>query len=186
MARGIRRFPIFKRDEDYQIFMMIMKEIQAKKEFTLHCYCLMTNHFHIQVSTKDIEVWKLMQPLLNSYAKYFNKTYGYTGHLFENRYTSRLIENPIYFLEVSRYIHLNPVKAGMVRGPSDYEYSSYRTYIGELLPTLEDDEKVLSYFVNSSNPREEYRMFVEGDASHHEFEREIQTDMKEDDNWLPW
>ena len=97
-------------------------------------------------------------------------------------------------MEVSRYIHLNPVKAQMVRGPLDYEYSSYGFFaegkrdskqkaeimIGELV----DTGRVLGCFGNNS--REQYRMFVEGKISHSEQELLIQKDMKEDDMWLPW
>ena len=102
-----------------------------KRLFTLHAYCLMTNHFHLELTTAKDPIWMIMKPLMNSYAKYFNQKYGFEGHLFDSRYTSGLIEDEIYFLEVSRYIHLNPVKAKMVRESQAYEYSSYQVYIRE-------------------------------------------------------
>ena len=129
----------------------------------------------------------------------FNHRYSFTGHLFEGRYTAQLIEDERYFLEVSRYIHLNPVKARMVRTPLDYEYSSYGEYVNDdhenmsdkketscrrLISELVETSRVLSCF--RYNPREQYRMFVEGKISHAEQELLIQKDMKEDDMWLPW
>ena len=94
----------------------------------------------------------------------------------------------IYFLEVSRYIHLNPVKAQMVREPLDYKYSSYANFLSDdkdtLFSQVIDTSRVLSGFRN--NPHEQYRMFVEGKISHAEQELLIQKDMKEDDMWLPW
>ena len=122
-------------------------------------------------------------------------TNSFTGHLFEGRYTACIIEDERYFLEVSRYIHLNPVKAKMVREPLDYEYSSYPLFmsdgseenvskISSHIAELVDTSRVLSCF--RTNPKEQYRMFVEGKISHEEQELLIQKDMKEDEMWLPW
>ena len=137
-----------------------------------------------------------------------DQRYGYVGHVFDSRYTSCLIEDDRYFLEVSRYIHLNPVKAQMVREPLAYEYSSYGLFVGndadssgessgetghksgmsakvsDTIKELVVTHRVLNCFKN--NPREQYRMFVEGKISHAEHEILIQKDMKEDDLWLPW
>lgn len=110
----------------------------------------------------------------------------------------QLIEDERYFLEVSRYIHLNPVKAMMVREPIAYEYSSYERFVNvagersirsqsksvEFIAELVETSRVLGCFRN--HPREQYRMFVEGKISHAEQELLIQKDMKEDDMWLPW
>ena len=129
-----------------------------------------------------------MQQLMNYYARTYNGKYGYIGHLFESRYTSCLIENDVYFLEVSRYIHLNPVKAAMVREPIDYQYSSYETYVSDRSGAegmdLLDTSRVLGCF--GKNSREHYRMFVEGKISHAEQEMLILKDMNEDERWLPW
>ena len=128
----------------------------------------------------------------------FTIKYKLTGHLFENRYTAQLIEDERYFLDVRKYIHLNPVKAQMVRNPLEYKYSSYELFvdptkssaegkkniISGLISDMVKTEKVLDAFRN--NPREQYRMFVEGRISHSEQEMLIQKDMKEDDMWLPW
>ena len=187
MARGNRRTALFRSDEDYRVFIMQLVKIQKKYPFDLHAYCLMTNHFHLEITTGDDPIWKIMKPLMQNYAMWFNQKYGYEGHVFDSRYTSCLIENDSYFLEVNRYIHLNPVKAQMVNEPVAYDYSSYKRYMSEesedILARIIDTGRVLSFF--SHDPREQYRMFVEGRISHADQERLIQMDMKEDDMWLP-
>ena len=191
--------PIFKAEDDYLFFIECINCIKEKHPFIVHSICLMTNHFHMIIESMDVELWKIMQKLLSIYAEQFNHRHAYTGHLFEGRYTACLIEDDIYFLEVSRYIHLNPVKAQMVREPIAYEYSSYskfvtepgynvfsgrRSKVTEAINELVDTDKVLSAF--GHNPREQYRMFVEGKISHAEQEMLIQKDIKEDDMWMPW
>ena len=195
MGRGNRHCAIFKEQEDYVLFLMLLKKVMERYPFVLHACCLMSNHFHLELTTKDSPIWKIMQPLMNHYARIFNHKNGFDGHLFDARYTSCLIEDERYFLEVSRYIHLNPVKAAMVREPSAYEFSSYRIYVSDkeqktakkfqaALTELIDTSRALDAF--GHNSREQYRMFVEGKISHEEQEMLIRKDMKEDDMWLPW
>ena len=192
MARGNRHCPIYQGEEDYEIFLMLLREVQKRYPFILHAYCLMTNHFHLELTTKSDPIWKIMKPIMNHYARTFNQKYGYEGHLFDGRYESPIIEDERYFLEVSRYIHLNPVKARMVREPLDYKYSSYRCYVdseneqvkGQHTVIEPDTERVLGAF--RGDPREQYRMFVEEKISHAEHEMLIMKDMKENESWLPW
>ena len=187
MGRGNRRAAIFTSDEDNAVFLMQLKKVKERYPFDLHAYCLMTNHFHLELTTKDEPIWKIMKPLMQNYAMWFNKRYGYEGHVFDSRYTSCLIEDNVYFLEVNRYIHLNPVKARMVSDPLDYKHSSYSIYLNDEnkygMGDLMEKERVLGAFPN--NPRDQYRMFVEEKISHSENELLIQKDMKEDDMWLP-
>jgi REP element-mobilizing transposase RayT len=187
MGRGNRRTAVFKTDEDYRLFLKLLETIKERYPFDLHAFCLMTNHFHLEITTGEDPIWKIMQPLMNHYARNFNQRYDYTGHLFESRYTSCLIEDERYFLEVSRYIHLNPVKAQMVREPRAYSYSSYKNYVSDEkndFSSLLETERVLGAF--HRNDREQYRMFVEGKISHAEQELLIQKDIGEDEQWLPW
>ncbi|SEA38357.1 REP element-mobilizing transposase RayT [Oribacterium sp. KHPX15] len=193
MSRGNRRSSIFKEEWDYQMFIVCLKSVKELYDFKIYSICLMTNHFHMVVGTGDTEIWKIMHKLLLSYAASYNMKYKLTGHLFENRYIGQLIENETYLLEASRYIHLNPVKAQMVREPLSYKYSSYADFVsvrdnksgnGSVFRELTDTSRVLGCFRN--NPAEQYRMFVEGKISHAEQEMLIQKDMKEDDMWLPW
>ena len=114
MGRGNRHGVIYRDRDDYGLFLRLLKEVQNRYPFVLQAYCLMTNHFHLELTTVNDPIWKIMKPVMNHYARMFNQKYGYDGHLFDSRYTSCLIEDDRYFLEVSRYIHLNPVKATMV------------------------------------------------------------------------
>ena len=192
MSRGNRRTEIFRDASDHLRFLECMQIIKEKHPFHIHALCLMTNHFHIAVETKEIELWRIMQKILSLYAEEFNHKYNFTGHVFEGRYTACLIENERYFLEVSRYIHLNPVKAQMVRAPQEYDYSSYGLFVprgkkpgkaDQIISKLVNTSRVLEYFGN--DPNEQYRMFVESRIAHTEQEQMIQKEMKEDDMWLP-
>jgi REP element-mobilizing transposase RayT len=199
MSRGNRRTALYKERADYLRFLECVSISKEQYGCKIHAICLMTNHFHMIVETDKYELWKMMQKMLHPYSMDFNHKYNFTGHLFESRYTARLIEDEKYFLEATRYIHLNPVKSMMVRGPLDYEYSSYSSFFkGESENSNDkcgsDTENMISQIVDTSrvvdcfqnNSREQYRMFVEGKISHAEQEMLIQKDMKEDEMWLPW
>ena len=184
MARSVRSMPLYKSKDDYEIFFVMLQRTREKYPFTIHSYCLMTTHFHMLITTIKDEIWKIMKRLMQNYAMYFNRKYGTRGHVFDSRYVSRLVEDERYFLEVSRYIHLNPVQANMVRSPLDYKYSSYECYVADKDNELVDRKEILDFF--GGNQAEQYRRYVEGAISHAEQELMIQKDMREDEKWLPW
>lgn len=185
MERGIRRQEIFKEEMDYQMFMAILKKVVERYEATVHAYCLMTNHIHLLLETNKSEIGKIMQKIAGDYARTYNRKYGYRGHLFEDRYKSCLVKDDAYFLQTSRYIHLNPVKARMAAHPEDYRWSSYRTVLGMSDDKITVREKTLGYFKGKSVHR--YRDFVE-DIGHKYTvtETEIHKEIEEDEIWLPW
>ncbi|MFA7468854.1 MAG: transposase, partial [Desulfotomaculaceae bacterium] len=121
--------------------------------------CLMTNHFHLQVETGDINISQVMKRINMLYAIYFNHKYNFVGHLFQDRYRAELIETTPYHLEISRYIHLNPVRASIVERPNLYQWSSYRVYTGEQQDQLTTTTKILGCFAPPSV--QHYRNFVE-------------------------
>lgn len=184
MSRGVRGGQIFKEDSDYKLFMEIIKRYMDKLGFVIHSYCMMTNHFHLQLETKDVNISVIMEKILKAYANNFNAKYHFAGHVFQGSYKALLIEDPIYFLETSRYIHLNPVKARMVNRPEDYEYSSYRHYVGIQSEDILYKDRILNYF-RDGNPYE-YAKYVEAKMNHEEYENRIMIGLGEDDNWLPW
>ena len=159
MERGIRRQEIFKEEMDYQMFLAILKKVVESYETTVHAYCLMTNHIHLLLETNVSEIGRIMQKIAGDYARTYNRKYGYRGHLFEDRYKSCLVKDDAYFLQTSRYIHLNPVKARMAAHPEDYRWSSYRTVLGMSDDRITVREKTLGYFKGKSVHR--YRDFVE-------------------------
>ncbi len=198
MSRGNRKKNIFEDVEDYVRFLDMVQDAQEMYGFTVHAICLMTNHFHIEIETSEVALSRIMQRIKSLYAEDFNYRHHYSGHLFEGRYNACLILNDRYFLEVSRYIHLNPVKAGMVREPAAYEYSSYGAYApcdedrpfgkaGKMIEDLVDRSRILHMLADSQvEAREQYRLFVEGRASHEEHETLIRKEIGENEFWMPW
>ena len=193
MNRGNRKESIFRDNEDYLLFLQKVKEVKSIYPCKIHALCLMPNHFHLELETEDVEPGKIMSKLLSTYATSFNKKYSLSGHLFGGRYKACLIKDDAYFLEVSRYIHLNPVKALMVKSPLDYKYSSYplfvangekqrQSQIDKCLKAIVDTSGILSLF---GNDKEHYRMFVKGEHLHTEQELLLMKDMNENEMWLP-
>lgn len=157
-ARGNRRNDIFRDEEDFELYLNLMEEalVYYKNRFNIVCYCLMDNHMHIMIETKDIHYKYYITRVNSMYAKYFNKKYNYIGHLYQDRYFSELIQGDSHTLETSRYIHLNPVRANMVIKPEEYKWSSYSMYIGKTKEKLINSESILKYFFN----RDAYKHFV--------------------------
>lgn len=106
----------------------------------------MTNHTHLQLQTSDTSPKIIMSHLNTKFAKYFNKKYDFTGHVFEKRYGAELLDSLDYEFDVSKYIHLNPLKAGLVNKLEDYPWSSYNAYVNGEVNELVDTKHLLSYF----------------------------------------
>ncbi|GAA0486438.1 hypothetical protein GCM10008986_09790 [Salinibacillus aidingensis] len=128
-TRGVRRTTLFHEDDDFLEYLRILEEVKQTKPFTLHAYCLMTNHVHLQMQPHEHHPGRILQQVHLNYAKYFNKKYKFTGHVFESRYASEYLHNVEYELEVNKYIHLNPLRANMVSELNDYKWSSYFDYV---------------------------------------------------------
>lgn len=158
IARGNRQQEIFRDTEDRQVFLQKIGWVKSKNSFKLHAYVLMTNHYHLLLETSNVDVAEIMRDLNGFYTRSFNKKCGFIGHLFQGRYRSILVEKEVYLLEVSRYIHLNPVRAGIVKRPEDFRWTSFRAYLGKYDP-LRDCDKVLE-LVDGKDPVNQYRDFV--------------------------
>ncbi|MBO0995671.1 transposase [Bacillus sp. SD088] len=135
-SRGNRKEPLFLNHLDYRAFFHILQKIHEKIPLEFASFCIMSNHFHLQLRSQQASISKVMALLNKRYANYYNTRYRLTGHVFENRFFSSLIEDRAGMLQVSKYIHLNPVKAGMVKKPEDYAWSSYRFYHQEIKNNL--------------------------------------------------
>jgi len=127
IQRGNNKQVSFFSDEDYGVYLDKLKLYGQKYSVAIHSYVLMTNHVHL-LMTPELEqaVSQLMQSLGRYYVRYINQTYDRTGTLWEGRYKSTLVDSDNYLLTVSRYIELNPVRAGMVAHPAEYPWSSYQ------------------------------------------------------------
>ena len=122
ITRGNNRRNIFRSHDDYLRFLHMVTEQKAKRPFFLYGYCLMPNHTHLLIERQDDAVSRIMQSVLTGYGQYFNRKYKKIGHLFQGRYKAILCQTDRYLGELVRYIHLNPVRARMVRRPEGYEY----------------------------------------------------------------
>ncbi|SFB20093.1 MULTISPECIES: transposase [unclassified Bacillus (in: firmicutes)] len=128
VCRGNRRDPLFRSPSDFKVFYHILNQLHEKFPLEIASYCLMTNHFHLQLRSEETSLSKVMSLMNKRYANYYNTKYHLTGHVFEKRYFAKIIDNYMGMIEVSRYIHLNPVEAGMVKRPENYPWSSYKFY----------------------------------------------------------
>ncbi len=129
MLRGINRGDIFLEDDDKAVFLNILLQKKSKGEYTLHAYCLMDNHLHLLIQEKEDDIARIMKRIGITYVSYFNKKYQRIGPLFQDRYKSEKVENDGYLLTAMRYIHNNPVAAGLVKNQGAYEWSSYNEYL---------------------------------------------------------
>jgi putative transposase len=145
-SRGNRKSTLFYDDEDRMKYLSFLKESKIRFPFILHSFCLMTNHTHLHLQTSDTSPTIIMSHLNTKFAKYFNKKYDFTGHVFEKRYGAELLDSLDYEFDVSKYIHLNPLKAGLVAELEDYPWSSYNAYVNGEVNELVDTKHLLSYF----------------------------------------
>jgi REP element-mobilizing transposase RayT len=123
-ARGIDKAPVFLSDEDHGRFLVLLEDVVARYGWRCHAYCLMPNHYHLALTTPEPNLGAGMGRLNQVYAQWFNHRHDRVGHLFEQRYWSRLIEAESRFFAVARYIVENPVRAGLAETANDYRWSS--------------------------------------------------------------
>lgn len=161
IARGNRHQKIFIDDQDYQRYLSFLKEYKKKYECILYAYVLMPNHVHLLVEVGETPLSRLMQNLQFRYTRNFNIRYRKWGHLFQGRYKAILCQKDSYFLELSAYIHLNPVRAGLVKDPLRYPWSSYRIYVkGEKQPLIDTDFLLMQFSPRKEVARKEYARFI--------------------------
>ncbi len=142
MLRGINRQRIFEDDEDRNRFLDILKRSKEKDKFDLIAWCLMPNHVHLLIRENEVSLGTIFKRIGSAYVYWYNGKYERSGHLFQDRFKSEVVDNDAYFLTVIRYIHRNPVKAGLCDRPEDYPYSSLKRYFDK--NSLNDSELVRS------------------------------------------
>ncbi|MFH0802672.1 MAG: transposase [bacterium] len=163
ISRGNEQKSVFRDDKDRETFLKFLQTSHDRYQSEIILYCLMDNHYHLMLETPQGNLSEIMHHINAGYTGYFNRRHNRAGHLFQGRYKAILVERESYGLELSRYIHLNPVRFGIIKRPEDYGWSSYRVYIGaEKKPDFLKSEILLSYFGNSlQKARFQYRAFVE-------------------------
>lgn len=164
VTRGNNRQAIFKDKQDRSGYLKRLFHYCGEKEVRLLSYCLLFNHVHLLLETPKGNLSKLMQPFQTSYTAYFNRRHERTGHVFEQRYKAYLVDRDSYLLQVSRYIHLNPVEARLVKRPQDYRWSSYMDYLGKMGNDQVHVDLVLGQVGGRGRAEKvlRYRDFVEG------------------------
>jgi putative transposase len=156
IQRGNNRGVTFFAGEDYSFYRECLKEACDKHGCAVHAYVLMTNHVHLVLTPEaPSSIAKVMQSVGRRYVQYVNYTYRRTGTLWEGRYKATLIDSEQYLLTCSRYIELNPVRAGIVAHPGDYPWSSYRAHAHGQLDTLIQDHTLYSALGNTDSGRQE-------------------------------
>lgn len=159
-ARGNERKPIYRCDADRHRFLATLADIVEQFRILLHAYVLMNNHYHLLIETLEANLSRAIRELNGTYAQSFNRSHRRVGHLLQGRYKAPLVQRDAYLLELSRYIHLNPVRAGMVPEAQDYVWSSARAYVGRCaVPDFLTVAEVLGHF--DARPRRARRQYAE-------------------------
>lgn len=146
MMRGINHQNIFEDAEDYYQFITTLDRMRTQYDdnglpcgtnCTYYAYCLMANHFHLLIRERNESVGDTIKRIASSYVYYYNRKYGRDGHLFKERFKSEPVNDMAYFTVLLRYIHQNPVKAGIVERVKDFEFSSWGEYEGTVEPAFQ-------------------------------------------------
>lgn len=141
--RGDRREPILDDDEDRREWLAVLAEGLDRFQATAYAYCLMGNLCHVVMQTNRANLSRRMRHVNGVYTLRYNRRHGKVGHLFQGRFKAVLVDQESYFLEVCRYVDLNPVRARTVQRPDNWPWSSYRAYTGESVPPPRLDSRAL-------------------------------------------
>lgn len=162
-SRGNERKDVFKSQKDREKFLFYLETATERYGAVIHVWCQLSNHYHLLLETPAGNLSEIMHHINGAYTTYFNVKRKRSGHLFQGRYKAILVEADEYAKELSRYIHLNPVRAGIVDRPEDYEWSSYKSYIGEnAAPKWLKTDFIHRYFANKiAIAQKKYRTFVD-------------------------
>ena len=161
ILRGNARQDVFFDDKDRYRFYLFMQEGTERFGHRVLAFCLMTNHIHLALQVGEVSLSRIMQNLTFRYTRWVNWRLKRSGHLFQGRYKSVLVDADSYLLELGAYIHLNPVRASMVATPEAYSWSSHRAYLGnELIPWLNTDFILSQFSPTISKARCQFAEFV--------------------------
>ncbi len=170
-SRGNERKNVFKSRRDREKFLEYLDSATERYDAVIHAYCLMGQHYHLLLETPSGNLPQIMRHINGAYTTYFNSKRTRSGHLFQGRYKAILVDIDEYAKELSGYIHLNPVRAKIAKTPEEYDWSSYKFYIGKQRPAkwLYRDF-ILGYFGKRvSTAQKAYQKFVNAFA-HQEYD----------------
>lgn len=160
MNRGASRRQIFNTEEQREYFLSLLAQTSERYDADWHAYCLMDNHYHLMLHTPAGNLQRIMRHINGIYTQFYNRSENRDGSLFRGRYKAILVDAETYWLQLSRYIHRNPLEAGIVSELSEYPWSSYPAYTkSSLAPDWLSTGYILNAF-SQKNPRAAYRRFV--------------------------
>lgn len=136
ILRSVNQHIIFEEDADYQKFLYILSDGKIKYDIDIYAYCLMDNHIHLLLYSTPESLSGFFQSVGTRFARWYNAKYTRSGHLFQERFHSSVVENNSHYLSTLVYIHNNPVKANICRTPSEYRWSSYNAFYGQKNPLI--------------------------------------------------
>lgn len=161
ILRGNGSQPVFFTAADRYRFYLLLQEGTCRFGYRVHAFCLMTNHIHLALQVSNIPLSRGLQNLSFRYTRWINWRKNRTGHLFQGRYKAVLVDGEAYLFQLVRYIHLNPVRAAMVKDPEKYLWSGHRAYLGkEFLPWLTTDWMLSQFGKSVSQAQSRYKSFV--------------------------
>jgi REP element-mobilizing transposase RayT len=156
-SRGDRQENIFENDQDRHLFLSTLEQVVLKFNWICYAWCLMDNHYHLLIQTPDGNLSKGMRHLNGVYTQSSNRLHQRVGHLFQGRFKAILVDSDAYLLELARYVVLNPVRAGMVKMPEDWTWSSYRASMGLVsAPLWFAEDGLLSMFAERRSLAQQY------------------------------
>ena len=161
-SRGDRQEAIFEGDQDRTAFLNVLGEVISRFRWRCHAYCLMGNHYHLMIETPEGNLTKGMRQLNGVFTQWSNRRHKRSGHVFQGRYKAILVDRDSYFLELARYIVLNPVRAAMVKHPKQWQWSSYGATSGtaETLAWVTTDDLLAQFSKRRAAARRKYQDFV--------------------------
>lgn len=179
MLRGNDKQKIFFDDHDRYYMLKLIREGVESYQHKLNAFCLMSNHIHLLVQASHIPFSKIIHNLAFRYCLEINKRYEKVGHLFQGRFKSIILDRRVYFLKLLRYIHMNPVRAKMVKSADDYRWSSHRAYLGkEVIPWLNIEDGLSEFDSVLGNARKLYYEYILQTQTEEEL-NELRLDFKD-------
>lgn len=191
MNRGVAREAIFKSENDKRIYCNLVRKVFLNYQTKLLAYCIMGNHFHFVIKGDPMVFSKALHRVNLSYAMAYNSRRDRVGHVFQNRFKSEIIKSKEHLLAAIRYVHNNPVKAGMINDPKEYPWSSCGEYLGaknQDLPFItkkEQRDEILEYFEDSPwvfekfHREKDYYLFIDIQEDSNERKEEVAMNLIE-------
>jgi REP element-mobilizing transposase RayT len=165
IVRGLERRSIFRDDEDRQAYLDRLADLPARHGVRISAFCLMSNHVHLAVQTGRAPLSRVMGQLQTAYAVSFNRRHDRVGPVFQGRYRALLVERDTHLLALVRYVHLNPVRAGLVSRPEDFPWSSHPLYLKGGARWLASDEVLGMLGSSKATARRAFERFVNGSSA---------------------